>query len=342
MNRHVGQEKASDRMPSVAARSRESANPLYGYLPVNVELLRYIGIAVVDVFTQADHRHVPTLYCRAGLQLENHQLLGLAEAGVRDVYVRTTDFPDFGAHLLESVDNQIEQQAVPAAERFAVMQLAVATEIEHATRMVDCGKLVSLSERTGRDLVSILAASPVLPCDLFRIARHDFNTFTHVTNVASYCVVLAKCVGGCSRIELEQIAIAAMLHDIGKRFIPASVLTKPTRLLPAERELIETHPQRGYEELCERADLTFGQLMMVYQHHEHVDGNGYPVRITAADIHPWAKMLAVVDVFDAMTGKRPYRKRASTQIALRYLDQNAGSQFDPEVVQCWSSAMKNA
>ncbi len=242
-------------MPSVAAKSRRRADPLYGYLPVHVDLLRHVRVAAVDVFTQADNRHVPRLYCRAGLPLDSGQLLGLAEAGVRDVYVRTTDFPEFGAQLLKSVDSQIEHQTVSPAERYAVMQLAVAVEIEHAARMVDCGKLVSLSDRVGRDLVSILAASSVLPCDLFRIARHDFNTFTHVTNVASYCVVLARGMGISGQTDLERIAIAAMLHDVGKRFIPASVLTKPTRLLPAERALIETHP-RAVTKSCASARIS--------------------------------------------------------------------------------------
>jgi HD-GYP domain-containing protein (c-di-GMP phosphodiesterase class II) len=329
-------------MSSAIVKSCEASSALYGYLPVHVDLLRHVPTAPVDVFIQSDRGRRPTLYCRAGLRIENKHLLNLADVGVRDVYVRTDDFHDFGAHLLESVEALLEHETVPSADRFAAMQLAVAVEIEHSARLVDCGRFVTLSRKIGCDLVSILAASSVLPRDLFRIARHDFNTFTHVTNVASYCVVLAARMGVSDHQELERIAVAAMLHDIGKRFIANSVLTKPGRLLPAERELIETHPTRGYEELCDRPDLNFAQLMMVYQHHEHVDGNGYPVGVKAPDIHPWAKMLAVVDVFDAMTGTRPYRRRAPAQDALKYIQLQAGMQFDPEVVQCWTSAMNES
>jgi HD-GYP domain-containing protein (c-di-GMP phosphodiesterase class II) len=219
------------------------------------------------------------------------------------------------------------------------MQLAVAVEIEHTIRLVDCSQFVSLSEKIGRDITSFIAANNVLPRELFRIARHDFNTFAHVTNVAGYCVVLAECLGISDRGELEQIATAAMLHDIGKRFIPASILTKPGRLAPAERDAIEMHPTRGYEELCERSDLSVGQLMMVYQHHERIDGGGYPVGVEGHDIHPWARMLAVVDVFDAMTGKRSYRNPASSRDALNYILRNSGTHFDREIAQCWVSAM---
>jgi len=318
-----------------------SIDPLRGFLPVHVDMLRRVRQAPVDIYVQHERKSTPALYYRAGLSLENQQLLGLADAGIRDVYVRSGEFQDFGTHLLESIDALTEDEAVPAADRFAALQLAVAVEIEHTILLIDCSKFVSLSEKVGRDIALFVAGNNVLPRDLFRIARHDFNTFTHVTNVASYCVALAERLGISDSQELEKIATAGMLHDIGKRFIPASILSKPGRLDPSERDVVESHPTRGYEELCERADMTEGQLMMVYQHHERIDGNGYPVGIMGPDIHPWAKMLAVVDVFDAMTGKRPYRCPASAQDALRYIVRNAGTQFDPEMVRCWASAMKS-
>jgi HD-GYP domain-containing protein (c-di-GMP phosphodiesterase class II) len=252
--------------------------------------------------------------------------------------VRTGEFQDFGSHLLESVE---QQEAVPAAERFAALQLAVAVEVEQTVRLIDCGKFVSLSGKIGCDIASFVAGSDVLPRDLFRLARHDFNTFTHVTNVASYCVVLAERLGISDRQELEQIATAAMLHDIGKRFIPASILTKSGRLDPNERDVIESHPTRGYEDLCGRPELNESQLMIVYQHHERIDGSGYPVGVYGPEIHPWAKMLAVVDVFEAMTGKRPYRRPASSHDALKHIVRNAETHFDAEMAKCWASAMSN-
>src|SRR6185369_5881799 len=147
-----------------------------------------------------------------------------------------------------------------------------------------------------------LVNNDVLPQDLFRLARHDFLTFTHITNVASYGVIFAERLKLCGEGEFEQLAKAAILHDIGKRFIPASILQKPGRLVSDERAIIETHPQRGYEELCGRDDMSNDQLMMVYQHHERFDGTGYPVGFAGDEIHLWARMLAIVDVFDAMTG----------------------------------------
>jgi HD-GYP domain-containing protein (c-di-GMP phosphodiesterase class II) len=326
-------------MPAVAEAAVPSANPTAGYLAVQVDLLRRLAHTNVDLFVQYDPNSAPVLYHRAECPIEPAQLAGLADSRIGQVFVQSDDFQRFGAHLLESVESFGNREPVPAAERFAALQIAVAAEIEHAARLVDCGPYVTVAEKLGRELTSLLASNDVLPRDLFRLARHDFNTFTHVTNVASYGVILSERLGLCSESELEQIAKAAILHDLGKRFIPASILTKPAKLDPEERAIIETHPQRGYEELCDRPDMSFDQLMIVYQHHERYDGKGYPVGSQGEEIHPWARMLAVVDVFDAMTGTRPYRRPATAQEAMDYISKNAGTHFDAEMVACWKSIM---
>lgn len=78
---------------------------------------------------------------------------------------------------------------------------------------------------------------------------------------------------------------------------------------------------------------------MIYSHHERMDGKGYPVGLVDEEIHPWARLLAVVDVFDAITSARPYRKPMSLKQSLKFLEKNSGTHFDPEMVQCWIAAM---
>ena len=139
------------------------------------------------------------------------------------------------------------------------------------------------------------------------------------------------------RAEVPKGNWAALLHDVGKRSILPNLLQKPGALTDDERKAMQLHPTRGFEELCLRPDLTRGQLMMVYQHHERLDGSGYPVRAVAADIHWMAGICAVVDVFDALTGHRPYRRPASAEEALAHLSNRAGTEYDDEAVRCWAS-----
>lgn len=329
-------------MSATDTTQEPQVNPLAGFVPVEIQTLRTSKADAVDLFVQYEPNCDPVLYSRSGGCPSDEQFAELAEAGVQCLYVRNDDFFSFSSNLMESLESLLQQDDIPKTEKFAALQLAVAMEIEQTLRLVDCNKFRMLAEKIGHDLVGLLANAEVLPRELFRLARHDFNTFTHVTNVASYSVLLAQAMGISDRKQLEQISSAAILHDVGKRFIPAKILTKPGRLDPEERSIVETHPVRGYEELCDRDGLEFGQLMMVYQHHERVDGTGYPVRILKNEIHPWAKMLAVVDVFDAMTARRPYRRPATPEFVLDYQRKNAGTHFDTEVVECWISAMSKA
>jgi HD-GYP domain-containing protein (c-di-GMP phosphodiesterase class II) len=326
-------------MSATAIDHNRAVDPLANYMAVRASTLRTIDCVSADLFVQYEPHSAPVLYCRAGIRHDPQQFVELAEAGVENLYVRAADFHNFSDGLLESLEGVLQQESLQPAEKFAVMQLAVAVAMDQTLRLVDCAKFRILADHIGNEVVALVIDGDVLPRELFRIARHDFNTFTHVTNVASYSVMLAEQLGIADKQELRKIASAAILHDVGKRFVPASILTKAGRLTPEERAIVEAHPQRGYEELCDQSGLDFGQLMMVYQHHERVDGSGYPVGVPQNEIHFWARLLAVVDVFDSMTARRPYRRSATPEYVLDYQRQQAGTHFDHEVVECWVSAM---
>jgi len=317
-------------------------SPLTGYVAVQVRTLRSTKIGAVDLFMQYESDERPRLYSKAGGHPDEAQFTELDTAGVENLYVRSADFASFSNHLYDSIDSILQQPLVHSTDKFAALQLAVAIAVEQRIRLVDCGKFCALAKKVGDDLSAMFSKGDVLPSELFRLARHDFTAFTHVTNVAGYCFILAQRLGISAQGYLRKIATAAMLHDIGKRTIPARILNKTGELTIDERCLLESHTTRGYIELCQDRSFEFGQLMMVYQHHERVDGTGYPVRILKEEIHPWARMLAVVDVFDSMTARRPNRPTATPESVLDHLRQQAGTRFDGEYVECWISAMTKA
>src|SRR4029079_622265 len=106
-----------------------------------------------------------------------------------------------------------------------------------------------------------------------------------------------------------------------------------------EREEMQSHVQSGFEALCFQPGIAWGQLMMVYKHHERLDGRGYPCNLVAEDIHDWAKICAVADVFDALTCDRPHRGAISVTEALEFFQRRAGVSFDREVVRCLIASM---
>ncbi len=314
--------------------------PTIEFIRVPTSILRALERTCVDLFLQHDLAELPVLYCDAGYPLSGERIQDLAESDQEALFVRARDYADFSQDLSNSLEAALEDERLPVTNRYELLQCAVSVEIEHSLRMVNCDYYVAQTETIAGQIVGLFNGNKVLPTDLFDIVRHDHSTFVHVTNVAGYVTLLAKELGHNDPGELEKIAIGGLLHDLGKRKIPSAILNKTSRLTPQEWDCIKQHPQVGYEELYMRDNLEHGQLMMVYQHHEHLCGKGYPVGITEEEIHPWAKMLAVVDVFDALTGKRPYRNPISRDEALEIIDRGAGTQFDKEIVACWTSAMQ--
>jgi HD-GYP domain-containing protein (c-di-GMP phosphodiesterase class II) len=222
-------------------------------------------------------------------------------------------------------------------DRYNLVQSVVASEMKRLFHRIRLDDAMEDFDKLGGNVFNLISSGSAMPTELLAIAQHSAETFTHMINVSAYCVLTAEALGISDQNELKAIAKGGLLHDVGKRFMPRRLLNKETSFDEEEKRLIQTHPQKGYEELCRFESVCFGQRMMVYQHHEHIDGNGYPVRVTGKEMHLWSKICAVADVFEAMTGKRPYRKPEPIPQVVEYLEQSAGTHFDEEIVRCWST-----
>jgi cyclic di-GMP phosphodiesterase len=164
----------------------------------------------------------------------------------------------------------------------------------------------------------------------------DHGTGEHSQRVHRYAVELAK-VAAPEVVEDESVAYGFMLHDVGKIGIPDRILQKPGPLTSTERRLMETHTVLGEQLLRGVSFLRGSGLEVVRSHHERWDGRGYPDGCSGEEIPPAARIFAVADALDAMTSDRPYRRAMSWAAAGRELDQQAGRQFDPAVVEAFRS-----
>lgn len=131
--------------------------------------------------------------------------------------------------------------------------------------------------------------------------------------------------------EIEEIILGALLHDAGKALIPLKVLNKPEALTEAEMNLVRFHSIRGYKFLKENSELPRSILLCALQHHERGDGSGYPLSVREDKIHPYAKIIAVADVFDAMTSVRNYGRRATPYEAVEVLRNEMVDKLDTAV-----------
>lgn len=139
--------------------------------------------------------------------------------------------------------------------------------------------------------------------------------------------------------DLRVLAQGGLVHDVGKLEVPDKILNKPGPLTKEERKEIEHHTVAGYE-LCSRLGFMASELDVIRSHHERLDGNGYPDGLAAEKIPMLARLLSVVDVWDALTSSRSYRPAWPEAEAINYLIENRGSQFDPKLVDAWVALTK--
>ena len=170
------------------------------------------------------------------------------------------------------------------------------------------------------------------------IDLRDGYTNEHSQKVAYYSVRIGERLG-LARTQLDEIHHGALLHDVGKLGVKDSILNKSTDLTESEYDDIRQHANSGKEIM---SDLTFlgDALHIIQYHHEHYDGNGYPVGLKEKKIPIGARIVAVADAYHAMTSNRPYRKSLEKEEAIRILKKESGSQFDPVIVKALVSFLQ--
>jgi putative nucleotidyltransferase with HDIG domain len=172
-------------------------------------------------------------------------------------------------------------------------------------------------------------------CTIEALARaidaKDAVTHGHIRRVQEWAVDLARRMAYRSEIEVRAVEAAALLHDVGKLAIPEHILNKPGRLTAPEFERMKMHARIGAEILSE-IEFPYPVVPIVRHHHENWDGTGYPDQIAGEAIPLGARILAVVDCYDALTSNRPYRRALSPRDALALIEERSGTMYDPAVV----------
>ncbi|NEU30098.1 HD-GYP domain-containing protein [bacterium LRH843] len=161
---------------------------------------------------------------------------------------------------------------------------------------------------------------------------YDSYIFTHSLNVTVYSLGLAVKLGFNEK-QLMEIGMGALLHDVGKMAISTEILNKPAALTDDEFTIIKTHAKAGYDLLRRTPNISLLSAHCALQHHERLNGTGYPQGLKQNQIHKYAQIIGIADVFDAVTSQRVYRKPMLPHEALELLYSGSGSQFDPKLIE---------
>ena len=171
------------------------------------------------------------------------------------------------------------------------------------------------------------------------LGKRDPYTSSHQQRVTELACAIGKEMG-LPENQISGLRVAGILHDIGKIYVPSEILSKPTKLSPAEFGIIKTHPKTGYDILA-AIEFPWPIAKIVLQHHEKLNGSGYPFGVKDQDILLEAKIIGVADVIEAMSSHRPYRPALGLDVALNDIIENKGTLYDVAVVDACVNLIRN-
>jgi len=181
------------------------------------------------------------------------------------------------------------------------------------------------------NLVGKLLIHPEMMIYAALLKKSATFSFYHAVNVCVFCVFLGR-ITGIKKTDLRELALAGIMHDIGKLDIPAEIWNKKGLLSELEYKKVKEHSLRSFFHLVNLEQVDQQSLIGILQHHERLDGSGYPHGIKEDELHLWGRILGIADVFDAYTSERVYRKAHSHYQGLEYLWQNS-SRFDKRLLK---------
>ncbi len=267
-----------------------------------------------------------SLLAAAGIKLTNRMIERIRRLGIDHIYVEDAHTQDIVPE--DVVSEETRREAVSAVRR-TMLQMVDTSSMRSRAASYEVGTAFRnvfnniLKEISGRDQVMI---------NLTSMNTTDGYLFHHSVNVA----ILAGIIGmamGYNRSQLEELGIGALLFDIGMIQVEQQVWNKKDGLTDEDRKRIEQHTQLGFDLLRNRFDIPLLSAHCAYQHHERYDGLGYPRQLKGQEIHEYAQLVSISDVYDALTSVRPYRKRLRPAEAIEYLFGSGNGQFELALVQ---------
>ncbi|THB66004.1 MAG: HD-GYP domain-containing protein [Desulfovibrio sp.] len=305
-----------------------------------------VGMYVVD--TGLDWTEHPYLYSQEGVIRSWNQIATLLADGFTEAFVdpaRSEDSQSSGKGDLDKAMSKALTKGWPSRDRQNEVDLREEMQVARKVYKdsINFAKDLMADARMGsqvdmgksKDLVGEFINSVSRNADalvsLSKLRSFDEYTFTHSINVSVLGVALGKHLG-LDRSTLEQLGMAGLYHDVGKALIPPEILNKPGKLTDEEFRVMKEHPDRGLGFLGRQVtDETI--LRGIGEHHEKHNGKGYPKGLKGEEIAPQARILSVVDVYDALTSERVYKKGMMPSKALKIMYSMRGEDFFPGMIE---------
>ncbi|RBP70138.1 putative nucleotidyltransferase with HDIG domain [Alkalibaculum bacchi] len=266
------------------------------------------------------------LLLRAGYPLHEKMIDTARKNGVEFLYIEDS----YSEQLIDNIIRpELKKRAIYTIKESFKQLHKLSTESNPSS--VKSNEIINNISSLAGELVDNVLFTKQIGFHLVDIKNRDNDTYNHSVNTALLAIVLAIELGY-EKKQLQSITVGTLLHDLGKLFIPTEILLKPGKLTFEEFAIIKEHPKLGYDYLKNQVNIDSIALSIVYEHHEKANGLGYPNNLKAKNISPFAKIVSICDVYEALTSDRAYRKAVSPNEALELLMGSCGTDFDLNMV----------
>ena len=277
-----------------------------------------------------------------GSAIDDYIISSLLKLGIMSVYIRegSADPDDPDAILSPKAAAMVKQLRTDDRSKVTLsdsVRQRVSTGVQYIFNNTNSEELTQATNQIADSLMEAINENDAIAVDISSLKTSDEYTFKHSVDVASMGMIIAKN-RGLSPKEVPQIGVSGLLHDLGKSRIPNEILNKPGRLTEEEFEVMKTHPVLGYNMIKDKPELSTATKLGVLQHHEKMNGNGYPLKLQGDQITPFARILSVADIYDALVTERPYKDAFSPRDAVEMIMAMTGD-LDIHMIQSFLNSV---
>ncbi len=307
--------------------------------PVSLESLDP-HVLSMDLYLKPARGSYPVLYRAVGVEFSEEDRQRLFQKGVQFLYVPVHQHAKYREAMVARLDSLFRDPEQGRAERVRMIRAACEKMIEDVLLFPDQPEAVSAVTDIGAQFAKWAGEDSAEFSYLLDMSAHDYYTVTHMVNVGVGCGLLVQALRPGDEELLSRCVQGGMLHDVGKKGIAQNILNKEGPLSPEEFKKIKQHPGLAFDVLHRHPSTSPTVLEMARDHHERIDGTGYPGGKSGEQIGLAARVCAVVDVYDAITSKRPYRGPTPPTETLRILHEGRGTHFDVEALDAWTKLVE--
>jgi len=256
----------------------------------------------------------------------------LLENGVRTLYVRANERSQYAKYLEQNLGAVLANPEVPERKKATLLYGVSRNVVKEAFDEPRSSAIVPRTRRLATETVEFVLRTDDAMAQLASIMATDYYTYTHSINVCVFVVALAH-QAGVDRTDVGELAVGALLHDLGKSQLPRELINKNGDLTPEEFALIKKHVEWGEDLLSRHGGISPTVMLPVALHHEKLDGSGYPRGLDGDHIHLFGRITAIADCFDAMTTNRSYQRAMSGYEALWKMKTVLEGKFDESLLE---------